>query len=345
VNHAEAMAEVRAGSVRPVYLLYGGEPFLEDELYRAIRAVVVQPETADFNFQVFDTGPDQLQRALGAAQTHPFFAERRLVVVRDCPAFAATRKAAEDGESEEEKSSGTDEALIAYLKNPAHSTCLVVLAGETVDSRRRVTKAAIATGGAVECKPLKDQDAIMWAQARSQSLGKRLTDAAGRALLDKLGTDLRLIDSELAKLSLYVGAAREIAPADVDAAVGGVAETELFRLTEAVMLKQRPRALALLEKTLLQVDHPLQLLAVLTGRFRQMLAVKSLAARGVSLREGPSLAKMHPFAYEKMLVPLRNYPREELVAAMGKLLEADLAMKSGFDARLTLETLVVELLQ
>lgn len=344
MNHPEAMAEIRSGSVRPAYLLYGGEPFLEDELYRAIRSAVVQPETADFNLHVFDPGPDQLQRALITAQTHPFFAERRLVVVRDCPIFAASRKAAEDGETEEEKTSGAEEALIAYLKSPARSTCLVFLAGATVDSRRKVTKAAIATGGAVDCAPLKEQDAAMWAQARCQSYGKRLGDPAARLLVEKTGPDLRLIDSELIKLTIYVGAAREIAPADVDAAVGGVAEAKFYHLTEAVMLKQRARALTLLERLLLEIDHPLQLLAALTGHFRQMLVVKALVGRGVSLREGPGLAKMKPYPYEKMAAGLRNYPRDRIATALGQLLEADLAMKSGFDARLTLETLVVELM-
>lgn len=344
MNQSEAMAEVRAGKVRSVYLLYGGEPFLEEELYRAIRAAVVQPETADFNFHQFDPGPDQVRQALSAAQTHPFFTERRLVVLRDCPAFSAARKSADDGEEKEEKSGAETDLLIEYLKSPVPSTCLVILAGETVDSRKKVTKAAIATGGAVDCKPLKEQDAVMWAQARAQSYGKRLSDQAGRILLEKLGTDLRMINSELQKLCIYVDDAREIRPADVDVAVGGVAETELYRLTEAVMLKQRPKALELLERTLRQVDHPLQLLAALTSRFRQMLMVKALTARGTSLREGPGIAKMHPFAYEKMVGHVRPYPRDELASAMGKLLEADLAIKSGFDPKVTLEALVVELM-
>lgn len=345
MNHSEAMAELRAGKVRPVYLIYGGEPFLEEELYHAIRAAVVTPETADFNLNVFDPGADQVARAIGTAQTHPFFAEKRLVVLRDCPAFSASRKAGTESEEEGgEKPAGSDELLLTYLKSPVPSTCLVIISSDNVDSRKKVTKAAIGTGGAVECKPLKEQDAVMWAQARAQSIGKKLSDGAGRLLLEKLGTDLRMIDQELTKLALFVGDAKEIRTTDVDVAVGGVAETEVFRLTEAVMLKQRGRALDLLQKTLRQVDHPLQLLAALTSRFRQMLTVKALTARGTSLREGPGLAKMHPFAYEKMVGYVRTYSREELVASLGKILETDVAMKSGADPKLALETLVAELL-
>lgn len=348
MNQREALAEVQAGKFRPVYLIYGGEPFLEEALFREIKAATVQPETADFNFHVFSPANDQLAQALAVAQTQPFFAERRLVVVREPAVFSASRKKGGDegGEEEEEKSSGGDEQLLAYLKNPVSSTCLVFLVADSVDSRKKVTKAVIALGGAVECKPLKPDDAVMWAERRSSDVyGKRLNDSAARLLIDKLGPDLRLIDNELQKLALYVGEAKSIGTTDVDLLVGGVAETEIFRLTEAVMLKDRARAMNLLERVLRQVDHPLQVLAALTNRFRQILTVKALVARGVSLREGPGIAKMHPYAYEKMTGHVKPYSREEISRAMGRLLEADLAVKSGFDPKLAVETLVVELMR
>ncbi|MDF2626571.1 MAG: hypothetical protein K0R39_402 [Symbiobacteriaceae bacterium] len=347
MNQTEALAELQKGKVRPVYLLYGGEPFLEEALFREIKKATVEPATVDFNFHVFGPAPDQIQQALAVAQTQPFFAERRLVVVKDCPIFAASRKKEEAEEGEEEaKGNAGEEPLIAYLKSPVPSTCLVFLCEDSVDSRKKVTKAVIATGGAVECKPYKPEEATHWAEARATSIyGKKLPDAAARLLIEKIGADLRLIDNELQKLALYAGDAKQITAIDVDSLVGGMAETEIFRLTEAVMLKDRARAIELLGRILRQVDHPLQVLAALTNRFRQILTVKTLVARGVSLREGPGVAKMHPFAYEKMVGHVRAYPRAEIIRALQRLLEADVAMKSGGSATLTLETLVVELMQ
>ncbi|MFZ5817375.1 MAG: DNA polymerase III subunit delta [Bacillota bacterium] len=343
MHYREALDEIRAGKFRPVYLVYGGEAFLKEELFHALRAALVQPETADFNYHVLDPSPDQVSQALALAQTQPFFAERRLVVVKDCPAIIPSRRRTEEeGEGDEEKPSG-DDGLVQYLKSPVPSTTLLFLA-EGVDSRRKVTRALVASGGAVECQPLKEDDALMWAQSRAQSKGKKLGSLAARTLLDKVGTDLRLLDSELEKLSLFVGEGREITQQDVESCVSNLAETEVFRLTEAVMLKQRTRALALLEQCLRQVDHPLQLLAALTNRFRQILLVKALVAKGVSRKDGATLARMHPFAYEKMTGHVANLQRDEVVRALQRLLEADLAMKSGFDPKLTLETLVVELM-
>lgn len=344
MHYREALEEIKAGRFRPVYLLYGGEDFLKEELFRALRSALVEPQTADFNYHVLEAAPDQVNQALALAMTQPFFAERRLVVVKDCAAIVPSRKKAEEEEGEDEKgSAGGDDALLQYLKSPVSSTTLLFLA-DHVDARRKTTKALVATGGAVECQPLKPDDAIMWAQSRSAFKGTKMGNAAAQALVDKIGPDLRLLDGELEKLVLYAGDAKEITHQDVETVVSNLAETEVYRLTEAVMLRQRTKALALLEQCLRQVDHPLQLLAALTNKFRQILLVKALMERRVSKKDGASIARMHPYAFEKMMGHVDGLKREEVARAMQRLLEADLAMKSGFDARLTLETLVVELL-
>jgi DNA polymerase-3 subunit delta len=317
---------------------------------RAIRAAIIIPETADFNESVHPAGPEQLAQALQMAQTPPFFADRRLVLVKDAPFFSAKRKKGateEVDEAEEEPKEGAgggEEALLRYLKAPVASTCLVFLAPDGVDSRKKTTKAVAALDGLVECNALKPEDAVMWAQHRATSAGKKLGGPAASLLVEKLGPDLRLIDIDLQKLALYVGDRKEITREDVDLMVGGVAETEIFRLTEAVMLKQRSKAIALLDQVLRQVDHPLQLLAALTNRFRQILLVKALQGRHLVPREAAAIAKMHPFAYEKLSGVVRQFEREEIVTALCRLLEADLAVKSGADPRLTIEALVVELM-
>jgi len=340
VHYHEALAEIRSGRFRPVYLVYGEETFLVEEVYRALRAAIVRPETADFNFHVLEPGPDQLSQALSLAQTQPFFADRRLVVVKDCPAIVPRRKA---GAEEEAQGDAGDANLLAYLKAPVSSTVLLFLAA-SVDARRKTTKALMAAGGAVECQPLKTEDAVMWVQQRAQSEGKRLGTQAANMLVERVGPDLGLLAGELEKLVLYVGGAREIRPADVETMVANLAETEIYRLSDAVLKRDRARAVALLERLLQQVDHPLQLLSALTNRFRQLLLVKALAERRLPRREAAQLAHMHPYAFGKLADHAATVDREQITAALRRLLEADLAMKSGFDPRLTLETVVAELM-
>lgn len=348
MNVHEAMAEIESGKFRPVYLVWGEEAFLREEFVRALKQAAVPPETADFNYHVLEPGPDQLEQALILCQTQPFFARQRLVVVKDYPGLLPPRRKAaggeeEDGAGEKPAAGRADEALLEYLKAPVRSSILLFLA-ESVDSRRKLAKAILAAGGGVECRVLKAEDATMWAQRRAQAKGKRLTSQAALLLVERVGPDLRLLDGEIEKLCLYVGEAREIGPRDVEALVPDMVETEIYRLTEAVMLKQRKRALELLERCLRQVDHPLQLLVALTNKFRQVLQVKALVERRLPRNEGASLLHMRPYAYQKMTEHVAAIRREEVLRALERLLEADLAIKSGADPRLILESVVVSLL-
>lgn len=339
MHYHEALAEIRKGTLRSVYLVFGEEGFLVEELYRALRAAVVRPETADFNFHVLEPGPDQIGQALRLAQTQPFFAERRLVVVKECPAIVPRRRG---GPEEEAPADGGDADLLRYLEAPVPTTVLLFLA-TAVDARRKVTRALMAAGAAVECQPLKPEDAAMWVQRRAESQGKRLGTQAAHLLVERVGTDLRLLAGELEKLVLYVGRAAEIRPRDVETMVASLAETEIYRLSDAVLRRERAQAVALLERLLGQVDHPLQLLSALAGRFRQLLLVKALAARRLPPREAAQRARMHPYAYGKMAELAAAADRDAIIRALKRLLEADLAIKSGFDPRITLETVVAEL--
>lgn len=347
MQQREAMMEIARGQVRPVYLVYGGEPFLESEFLKAVYATVVRPETEAFNYHALDAGQDQVRSALSLAQTMPFFDQRRLVVARDCSIFQASRKkqAETEGDAADEKSGGDPavDALLTYLQKPVESTVLVFTCSGSVDSRKKITKAVMATGGVVECSALNPADATMWTQDRAGQYQKKIGGDAARILVEKVGTDLRSLDSELKKLSLYAEGAREITVTHVNQAVGGTAETEIFRLTEAIILKQQVKAMQFLASALRQVDHPLQVLAAITNQFRLLLLIQGLVGRGVSLKDGPSIAKIHPYRYQILSKEVRRFSQSELTHVMERLLEADIAMKSGFDARLTLEMLVAEL--
>jgi DNA polymerase III subunit delta len=343
MNQREALREIKNGRVRPVYLLYGEESFLMEELVLALRATVTRPETAPFNYHVLEAGADQVSEALALVQTMPFFDARRLVIVRDCPAFLPSRRKQEEEPDEQgSQSDSGGEALLAYLKQPAESACLVFTL-KSADSRKKATKAAMSLGGAVECRPFGLADAVLWVQERAGLYHKQIKDEAAHLLVEKVGTDLRSLDSELNKLSLYVDPEPAITAAHVARAVPGTAETEVWRLTEAIMLRQREKAVQYLEAVLREADHPLQVLAAVSSQFRQLLQVQSMGRRGISLTEGPTLVRMHPYRYKILSRQASQYPRQALTGALERLLAADLQMKSGYDPRVVLETLVVEL--
>lgn len=342
----EALTAIHAGQISAVYLIYGPEDFLQQELLAALRERAVAPGTEAFNDHVLDPGPNQLSEALSLAQTLPFFSQRRLVVVRDCPLLLGKRgqaAAGEEGEAEEAAGGSAEAGLLAYLKRPVPTTCLVFTAGAGLDSRRKASKALLAAGAGVECAELKPVEAVQWAELRAARLGKRLGPEAAQALVAKAGASLRNLAGELDKLVLYVGDGHEIRARDVVEVVAGAPEAEVFDLVDAISQKQGGRALTMLQELLRGGEEPIRLLALIAWRVRLLLLVKALTAKGYGPRDGPQAAKVHPFVYQKAQQQARGFDRRELVRALERLLSADVAMKTGMDARLVLETVVAEL--
>ncbi len=350
LNYMEVLKEVREGRFRPVYLLYGGEPFLESEILAALQERLVQPETEAFNYHTVDAGPNQVQQATGVARTQPFMGQCRLVVMRQCPLFSAgrgSRSEEPEGAQSEEPSGGQEEELLAYLQRPVPSTCLVIVAAtRELDKRRKLSKQAIGMGADVECRPLREAEAAAWVQVRAKThAGKNMGHAACALLVEKAGTDLRSLATEIEKLMLFAGNEPEITESMVQQAVSGLSQAQIFALTDALSEGQTWEAIRHLRVMLNQGDHPLKLLAAISGHFRRLVEASALARKGQNAYQVAQSKGQKPFYWEKLMKQARRYRREQLIGAMERLLETDLALKGGSQSEewLIMETLLVDL--
>lgn len=346
---AEVLNEIKRGQLRPVYLIHGQEGYFREELCRTLRQAVVPAETDSFNYTVVEPGPEQLPTALSIARTIPFFADRRLVMCKDVPWFASRRRKADgdqtEAQDEDDAAEGMpasdDAALLRYLENPAPFTVFVMVTGEGVDSKKKVSRAAKASGAIVDCAPLKVPEAVKWVMERARTMDKKLGLDAAQALIERTGPDLRLVVSELDKLAAYCGDKAMITREDVQAVVGPSTETSIFRLMDALGQKNKKRALNLLDEMLRQGEPALVILYMIARQIRLILGAKKLAEKGYGPSEVAVQLKTKAYAAETALGQARRFSEQELVEAFERLLEADLAIKSGADPRLALELLLV----
>ncbi|MFO7171694.1 MAG: DNA polymerase III subunit delta [Bacillota bacterium] len=343
----EALAAIAAGQVAPVYLLYGGQPLLEQELLAALREQLVPPGTEAFNYHVVEAGPDQIRQVLGLVQTLPLMAARRLVVMRKSGLFSSRRggRPGEEGtEGEPVPPAGEEEKqLLAYLRQPAPFVCLVITVDGEPDRRRQVYRAVEAAGVVVDCSQPGEEEAAQWCQVRAQRLGKQLDPEAARILVEKVGTDLTLLGMELEKLALYTEG-EAIGPEPVLTLVSGATQVQVFDLIDAVAEGQVGRAVHLLSQMLRQGEPPLRLLALLAGHFRRLLEARALADQGVTPARAAQERRQRPYYWEKLMRQARRFNREDLVRALEQILEVDVALKTrGGEEQLVLETLLMEL--
>ncbi len=192
---------IASGTPHPIYLLYGDNDFLKDEVLRAAVPALADEATREFNVDIVrggDTDAGVLSLALDAL---PVIAARRVVVIRDAPSLSRDARA----------------VLDRYAANPARSTVLFLVAPR--GWKRDAGFAAEAV--AVEAGVLSEREVIEWVRKEAGTLGTSIEANAASALTRAAGSDLALAASELRKLRDFAGDS-SITVAHVEAAVGAV---------------------------------------------------------------------------------------------------------------------------
>jgi DNA polymerase-3 subunit delta len=180
-----------------------------------------------------------------------------------------------------------------------------------------------------------------------------VSEDAARELVDSLSAEMLLVASELEKLLLYAGAmgTERVEVTDVETMVSAAKQRSLYELTDAISLKDAPRALALLDGLLNASeggeDAAIGHVFSLAKTFRQMLVLNEKQVKDQRAMWGvlwPGF-RVAPFAADQLIAQARRYrDRGELTRGLRMIAKADLELRSSpADKKLVLERLVMRL--
>jgi DNA polymerase III subunit delta len=85
------LKEIQGGKIYPVYLLCGEEEFLIENALKQMLDTLLEPNTRDFNLDLFDGVTVSVRDILTAVEVYPVMSEWRVVVVRE-PTFFKSKK-------------------------------------------------------------------------------------------------------------------------------------------------------------------------------------------------------------------------------------------------------------
>jgi DNA polymerase-3 subunit delta len=189
---------------------------------------------------------------------------------------------------------------------------------------------------------LRGPELARWVLNRVRDLGGSIDDGAAQALIATAGEDLWVLQSELEKLTLYAES-QPITTKMVNLLTSGAREATVFELVNMMVAHRRADALRVLNQLLEQGEAPAYLLFMIARQFRQLLRAVDLLGTGAE-EARTHLGVSERWQAERALRQAREYGREGLLAAHGRLVEADFFTKSGkYSAEMALELLVVEL--
>jgi DNA polymerase-3 subunit delta len=332
------------------YILHGEDEFSRSEEVKKMRAKMGDPQFADLNITLFDGRKVSLAELQHACDAVPFLSDKRLVIVEGMLArFDPRRKKSEEDageEIEEEANPQLSKELKGYLTQLTGTVRLVFVESKTLAKNNPILKHAESEKKKAYVKEFKvpaERALPKWIQERVNAKGGTIEIDAVNELAAHVGSGLRLLDNEIEKLLAYRGK-EAIRADDVRALVASVRESNIFELVDALGRRETDVALNLLHG---QLDHnaaPQYLLSMITRQFRLLLQVKDLAARGLTLNAAREQLQLHPFVAQKTWTQALNFTLPRLEAAHQKLLDTDLAIKTGrSEPVLALDVLIVDL--
>lgn len=315
------------GKPQAIYVLHGDENFLKRQVLAALQARLLGPEDGGFGLATFAGDKTSFSAVHNELTTLPFLSGRRLVFVENADPFVTSER----------------DKLEKYAAGPS-ATGVLILDVTTWTSSTRLAKQL--PDAVITCKVPTAAPLVEWCQKWAVAQhGKQVAAPAARLLVELVGPDMGLLDQELAKLALYVGAAGQIEQADVDRLVGHSREESTWKLFDLLGSGQMPAAVAYLDRLLEQGEEPIRLLYAFSMQLRRLAQAARLSSQGTPLNQALQEAGVPPFAHRATEQHMRFLGRRRLDRLYDWLLETDLGLKgsSHLPERVVLERLVIQL--
>ncbi len=322
--------DLKTGKYKSVYLLYGPEGYLvrryRDKLLQAFCGNGSKKTLKDdMNFNAFMGKDFTVEQIIDLAETLPFFAERRVILIEDSGLFM------KDGDK-----------LADYLTDKPESTVFLFVESGA-DKRSKLYKAVTNVGHAAEFR-VQDEDTLKrWIVSLVKKENKQITVRAVESLLERTASDMELLSQELEKLFCYVQDKDAIDLPDVEAVCTTVISNHIFDMIAAMANKNQMEALRLYYELLALREPPMRILNLIGRQFTQLLTIKDLRNRGFDKRKIVEKTEIKPFIVDKYLAQAGKFPISTLKEALEDCVQFDEAVKKGnMSDRLCVELLLVK---
>ncbi len=330
-----------------VYILRGDDQQAIEEKLSGFSKMLGEPDMAEMNTTRLEGARMTLNDLREAAMALPFLTDRRLVIVED-----ALKPYKGRGKQKER------ENFLALLDELPQSTALALVipdiqkyrsgkeSWETLNKQHWLIKwASKARKKAylIDCPLPDEREMDKWVQQKAIELGGKFSPQAAAVLAEYVGNNTQRAYQEIQKLLTYVNAERPVDDDDVHRLTAQDQQGDIFELVDAIGNRKGSKALEVLH-ILLEESDPLHLYGMIIRQFRLLLQTREILDAGGTPQDVTKILKQHPFVARKINQQAGHFKLPVLEAIHQRLLQIDLAMKTGqMPGDIALDILITEL--
>jgi DNA polymerase III delta subunit len=307
--------ELSSPERKTFYVIAGQEPSSVRRCLEAARACV-DPDFFRMNYRQRHAEDLNKQggwrRLEGELAGHPFGRPPRMIVVKVSPYDKLPAEATE---------------VLARLRTRINPAATLALFVESVPNLK-VFKEAAKDGLEVDCRPPDKAQLPHWLMERFRVRGAALTPDGARAMIDRAGDDVGVLEGEAEKLSIFPGTADPIGPEQVARWVSLAPTAEIFELGSPFGSGQLDQGMSTM-MDLLENSEPFTLIYPLGTHFRRLLKLKAILLAHGGRLDDQSLAQaggVKPGHLRFLRPQLQRWSLGALKKAIRALVEAHRSM-------------------
>ena len=318
--------DIKQNNFKQVYLLHGEERYLRRQ-YKDKLMHALSNDGDTMNTHVFEGKDIPIGEVIDLAETLPFLAEHRVILISDSGLF----------------SSG-GEKMAEYLSSPNEST-IFIFNESSLDKRSKLFKAVQSKGYVAEFGVQDENTLKRWIAGVLAREGKKITENTVQLLISKTGTDMDNIHMELEKLICYSMGREVITNEDVEAICTTRISNHIFDMINAIAERQKSRALTLYYDLLALKEPPMRILFLIARQCNILLQVKELKSKGHDNKTIASKIGIPPFIVQKHINQAAKFKTSSLQRSVTQCVEAEEAVKQGrMNDRMSVEILIMTVL-
>lgn len=314
--------DIKTGQLKNLYLIYGEEAYLRKQYRDRLKEAIIGNDTMNYNY--FEGKDISVGEIIDLAETMPFFAEKRLIVLENSSLF---------------KSGG--EQMAEYLANQAETTSFLFVETE-IDKRSKLYKTVQSKGTVTEFGVQDEATLKRWVLGMVKKEGKQISSGSLTYFLEKTGTDMGNIRKEAEKLFCYCMDKETIEKADIEEICTKQLNSHIFDMISAIADKKQQKALELYYELLALKEPPMRILFLIARQFNMLMQVKELQRRGFQNKVIGEKVGLPAFVAGKYVTQASRFSKEELRAALEACVEAEEDIKTGkMNDNMSVELLII----
>lgn len=313
-----------------IYVLYGLEDYL---INREIKKIINDNKIDELSVERYDLSITPLKQIIDSALTTALFSNQKMIIVDNSYIFSSALK--------KTNMEHDLEALDTYIENVNKDTILLfIVNSEKLDERKKQVKLLKSKAIVKEFNKENNLEKIVLSFFDNY----KISNLSIKKFIDRVGTNLSLLENEANKLKLYKGEEKNITEEDIEEIINKNIDIDIFNLIDNIVLKNKVKAIESYNEMIKYGEEPIKILIMLANQFRLMYQCKLLYKKGYLEKDIASTLKIHPYRAKLSIEKSKKFTEEDLIKYLDSLADLDSKIKqSEVDKNLFLELFILKI--